>query len=300
MSNLHRIRWIDAQIHEKVFPNCRTIADRFEISSRQASRDVEYIRYSLGAPIAYSSEKNGYYYTDSGFELPPHFISDEEKQALSYLAYKYGEVGNEQASRLAGLFSRLTGNDLVSKGSSDSLPVYVMQGKETVIFNRLKKASSESEKVEMEYINARNELNKRIICPYKLFTVKQITYIVGYCELRQEIRVFNLSRIRSIRGTGTRFEMLSTFRPEDYSDESSLSRMEPYLANIKFSTPPDTGLYKLDIVSVKDSVYKISFHDSAEILSMLLMQRCNFAILSPNWLRERLLKRISHITENNS
>ena len=51
MSNLHRIQWIDAQIRAERFPNCSTIARKFEITRRQASRDIEYLRYSLGAPV---------------------------------------------------------------------------------------------------------------------------------------------------------------------------------------------------------------------------------------------------------
>lgn len=74
MSNIHRIQWIDAQIRAKRFPNCRSIAEYFEISNRQASRNIEYMRYSAGAPNEYSISKNGYYYTDSAFCLPHMFI----------------------------------------------------------------------------------------------------------------------------------------------------------------------------------------------------------------------------------
>lgn len=48
MSNLHRILWIDQEIRRGGYPNSRTIAEQFEISPRQAARDIEYLRYSLG------------------------------------------------------------------------------------------------------------------------------------------------------------------------------------------------------------------------------------------------------------
>lgn len=47
MSNFHRLARIDAHIREGRYPNSRTIAEQFEISLRQAQRDVEYLRYSI-------------------------------------------------------------------------------------------------------------------------------------------------------------------------------------------------------------------------------------------------------------
>lgn len=60
MSNLHRIQWIDKQLRAKGYPYARTIAERLEISTRQAARDIEYMRYSLGAPIEYCPSMKGY------------------------------------------------------------------------------------------------------------------------------------------------------------------------------------------------------------------------------------------------
>ncbi len=55
MSSLHRIQWIDEQIRRERYPNCSDIAERFEITRRQASRDIEYLRYSLDAPVEYDA-----------------------------------------------------------------------------------------------------------------------------------------------------------------------------------------------------------------------------------------------------
>lgn len=41
MSNLHRIRWFDGQIREGNYPNSTALAGQFEISKRQAQRDIE-------------------------------------------------------------------------------------------------------------------------------------------------------------------------------------------------------------------------------------------------------------------
>ena len=106
MSNLHRLAWIDARIREKSYLGSRIIAEKFEISVRQAQRDMEYLKYSMGAPLEYSPIRKGYYYTDEAFSLPTHFITGEEKRILTYLASQYKITRGGNAELLAGLFSR--------------------------------------------------------------------------------------------------------------------------------------------------------------------------------------------------
>ena len=54
---------IDKMIKEKGFPNTTKIARELEVSIPTVSRDIEALRRIYGAPIEYSREKNGYYYS---------------------------------------------------------------------------------------------------------------------------------------------------------------------------------------------------------------------------------------------
>lgn len=107
MAKLHRIIWIDAQIRADRFPNARTIAQEFEISQRQAARDLEYLRDSLGAPIDYCAKMRGYYYAETCFTLPNVYITDEQKQELAALSQRYDQVMPGKSNQLAELFRRL-------------------------------------------------------------------------------------------------------------------------------------------------------------------------------------------------
>lgn len=294
MSNQHRINWIDARIRAKRYPNCRTIAEQFEISTRQASRDIEYIRYSMGAPIAYSSKKNGYYYTDETYILPAHLITCQDKQALNYLAYQYKTIGDEQALRLADFFSRLTGEGLL-KNSSGNFPIFSVKSKEVDIFLTLRRAMESRWKVELDYVNIQNKRSRRVFCPYKLFTKNNIQYVVGYCERRQEIRIFRISRIRDIRLTKMTFQISPLFSREEYGQTISFQIRQPYIAQIRFTDPVDLKALKLTNRSVGDLVFEIDFYRSQDILSILLSLPGEFIILSPNWLKERLRKKLQKI-----
>lgn len=77
MSASDRIQWLHKYIAEMRYPNASRLAERFGISHRQAQRDVDSLRTDFGAPLAYSAERRGFYYT-ADFSLPAYTVSANE------------------------------------------------------------------------------------------------------------------------------------------------------------------------------------------------------------------------------
>ena len=73
----NRIQWLHKRTADMRFPNASRLAERFGISHRQAQRDVEYLKNTLGAPLAYSAEHRGFYYT-AEYSLPTYTASEGE------------------------------------------------------------------------------------------------------------------------------------------------------------------------------------------------------------------------------
>ena len=69
MSANLRIQWLHKKISEMSYPNAKHLAERFNISHRQAQRDVDFLRVKLNAPLAYNYDRKGFYYT-TDFTLP--------------------------------------------------------------------------------------------------------------------------------------------------------------------------------------------------------------------------------------
>ena len=78
MSANDRIQWFHKKILTNCFPNAAHLSEQFDISHRQAQRDVEFLRKDLHAPLGYNSLKKGYYYTEP-FVLP--LIIENENNA---------------------------------------------------------------------------------------------------------------------------------------------------------------------------------------------------------------------------
>lgn len=59
----------------------------------------------------------------------------------------------------------------------------------------LKKAIQNNEKIEIFYKDLDNTINRRIISPIYLFNYKEHYYVTAFCDLRKDIRHFELKRI---------------------------------------------------------------------------------------------------------
>ena len=64
-----RIQWLHKKIVAKCYPNASHLSEKFDISHRQAQRDVEFLKKELDAPLEYDKAKKGYYYTEE-YVLP--------------------------------------------------------------------------------------------------------------------------------------------------------------------------------------------------------------------------------------
>lgn len=66
---IERIVHIHNSIASEKYPNTRKLAKELECSTSTISRDIEFLRDRCNAPCNYDSQKRGYYYTDSHFQL---------------------------------------------------------------------------------------------------------------------------------------------------------------------------------------------------------------------------------------
>ncbi len=71
MSANDRIQWFHKRTADMRYPNANRLAERFGISHRQAQRDVDYLKNTLGAPLAYNAEHRGFYYA-AEYSLPTY------------------------------------------------------------------------------------------------------------------------------------------------------------------------------------------------------------------------------------
>jgi predicted DNA-binding transcriptional regulator YafY len=300
MGNLHRIQWIDSQLREGTYPNCTRIAENFEISIRQAARDVEYLKYTLGAPVEYSFTRRGFCYTEQTFVLPALFLDGEEREALHYLADRYRQAGGELTARLATLFEKIDANGEKPKSTAcTDIPVYTVKAGLIRTYGLLREAAAQRKKVRISYTDSGRRASERVIRPYVVFLKEKADYVHAFCETRQAERDFRLDRITSLETLGEAFSIPPGFDPARYTADYRFNFRIPYVATIRFDHPLPPH-HPLDLDPIAGGHYAVRFSDSAALLQTLLSFSRGFSIVTPWWLRKKCFEFFTTMKENNS
>lgn len=227
---LVRMQYIDRQLRDNYYPNCTGIARHFEVSTKSIRRDVDYMRDLLHAPIHFDSKKNGYYYSKREWVFLPSTTFDrQEVDALivtrKVLSQYQGTPYYQEVSRaLDKVLQYLPGALLPSQLSEIySFEPFMSTAIDPHFFALIEDAIRNKVKLNLTYRAFWNsQESERVVQPYRLHYshTKENWTLFGYCELRNEIRSFIVSRIRQVTLTKTPFAIPADFSIESYLEES--------------------------------------------------------------------------------
>lgn len=211
-----RYFWFHGQIKASLYPNAKKLAEEFEISPKQAQRDIDFIRDRLGAPLKFNRERNGYEYEKSGYELPPIWFSEDELLAFCISLRLAAAIPDRDLKRsLQNFLARFLSTrslspppslpDIEERISIKNIEYYrVDEG----VFRTVVSALFKDQPLRITYHTPhKGERTERLILPRHLFCYMGSWHLVAYCTLRGELRDFALSRIIAAAPTKESIEL---------------------------------------------------------------------------------------------
>ncbi|KUO76969.1 MAG: hypothetical protein APF77_19130 [Clostridia bacterium BRH_c25] len=290
MSNMHRLIWFDKQMRALVYPNRGNLAEKFEISVRQAQRDIDYLKNSLEAPIKYSAKRRGYYYEDESYILPSVYINDLQKRMLKFLAYRYGNyTQTPKVAQLSELFKKLAEEDEIE----DEIPIFDL-GKPVVqhyyvIYN----AICSKNKLKLTYRDPYKGNVALKLDPYKLFYKYNADHLAGYDNELREFTVLRLDRIAALEVLSESFVVSSEFETKKYS---GFVKKEPYVAKVRFTCEQNIKVDRgIRAKHLEGFTYEIEFFDVEELINLLICNSRFDKVLFPKWLSQKIIERCEGI-----
>lgn len=223
----------------------KELAGFFGVSERTIQRDLSAMRTILGAPLGYDRLRGSFYYRRE-FSLPrPDFSKGElvalfmtEKLLSSFEGTPYAAALSSAAAKIRVL---LTDGGPEPAGEADFISVACdpLRGDELKVaehFAVLERARRDGRRVELVYHSMRRDgSTRRPVDPYHLYMWRGAWYLVGFCHLRNEVRIFALDRMETVRETGAGFTIPDDFRIEDYLKNSwGIERGAPARVKIRF------------------------------------------------------------------
>jgi predicted DNA-binding transcriptional regulator YafY len=194
----------------------------WEVSQKTVQRDIDYLRYSLGAPMEYDRVRKGYYYTDKNWFLPALNVSESELRAL-LLAKVASEAfkGIPLAKELDRMLTK------VLESMPERLPfppelifsrfTFVSPAAKTVnpnIWSTMVSGLLGQQAVQVQYRSLNTgKATERVIDPYHLANLHGEWYVFGWCHEKKTLRQFGIPQIHKAVLLTKTFKLPDTFDP---------------------------------------------------------------------------------------
>lgn len=198
MSQLERITYIDRMLRERGSVRTCDVASRFEVSQRQVSRDVEYLRDRFDAPLVWDASLRAFRYERS-FET----LRFADEKLLIFNALARSMAGNEHyipvvtAEILAELESHIARDYRpVSRRIRWKLPIAERTSMED--FTVTCQAMLLGHRLELAYRDAAGRRSERTIEPERLVNYSGRWYLIAWDLGREALRTFHLSRVERL------------------------------------------------------------------------------------------------------
>jgi predicted DNA-binding transcriptional regulator YafY len=235
---LPRIYKIDEMIAGGKFPSTRQIAEAHETCMSSISRDIEFMRDSLGAPIEYDALHRGYYYSEKTFRLPGSFTTAENIQALGMAKtllslYRDTPLYSAAKNLLESITAPLV--DQKNPGLYENrivVPPIASSPVDPETWNIITTGLRDNRIITFMYRGTYDEDYKpRRVRPYQLLFDSGMWYLYGHAEERKAVRVFILSRIKEAALTQTAFTLPPNF---DYCSRADGSNFGVFAGEKKY------------------------------------------------------------------
>lgn len=202
--SLHRQFELIYLLLEKPMITAQELAEHFEVSTRTIYRDIDVLS-STGIPVYTTRGQGGGISLMEGYTLHAALLSNAERENILTGLQTLEATGlpytKELLKKISTLFQYKKENwlsiDFSPWGSSE-------ENRES--FLQLKKAILESIVLRYLYVNNKGEQNSREVEPMQLLFKHRFWYLFAYCRLKNDFRMFKLSRIHHLQMTSDKFE----------------------------------------------------------------------------------------------
>jgi predicted DNA-binding transcriptional regulator YafY len=224
------------------------LAEELGCTRRTVYRDLEALQAG-GFPIATETRDNRSYWTvlNAGRQQVPMAFSTAELMALYF--------GKEMLQTYRGTVFYDAIASLISKIKATLPPGYIdfldrLQNRVDAgpaprkdytrfgpLIADLNTAILDEKKIDMAYFSmGSRKKTRRTVHPYRLRHVEDTLYLIGYCELRKQVRTFAVDRIENVTVTGEGFCLPEDFDLQGFLEDSfGIFQGPPETVKIRFS-----------------------------------------------------------------
>lgn len=313
-----RLLRIDEELRAGHHVNSTSLAKKIGgVSSRTIQRDIEYMKLFHNAPIEWDEHNKTYYYSEPNFFIKSIQLTEGELFSVALFDQLLEQYRNTPLElNLKNIFQKiiqcLPAEVSIDSSFLDSNTTFIPDHTATMdksvfstVFHCLKKKTT----LEFDYRPLqKTTFMTRQLDPYHSVCQKGNWYVIGFCHDKNEVRVFNFSRMKNVHDTNKKYEISVDFSPDKYFDREIgvwLSATTKYKVELLVSK--EIGTFALErswnsnqvIKQNEDGSVYISFETTQlpEVKRWILGQGRTVKVLGPMELVEDVLKEIKSVQD---
>ncbi|MBU5591528.1 YafY family transcriptional regulator [Clostridium sp. MSJ-4] len=294
---INRLFHIVITLLNKGTVTAKELAEKFEVSTRTIYRDVEDLS-AAGIPI-YTSKGNG-----GGISLLEEYvmsnalISAEESESL-ILALKTLQATNyPEIDRVLEKMNAIFGKTHISDWIEVDFSHWGANKDTDIKFQNIKQGILKRIVLGFDYINSYNKKTRRLVYPLKLIFKGQTWYLWSYCILKDDFRLFKITRMKNLEVKNQNFERgdIISKGNEKIITESKVKKVN---LRLKFN---ESVLYLLydyydEDMIVKDQdgsyIVNVTFPENEWVYSYIMSFGYNVEVIEPKYVRDEIVKRLN-------
>jgi len=227
-SSFTRIFRLDEILRNGAFQSISQGAEDLEVSKRTSERDLEKMRYELGADIEYNRHYSRYEYTGSTVALPAGWLNDSEIAVIviaerARRMYAQASVGDSIHPAFNKMLNPVRHkSDMMESIREKCRSVYFHRSFEDVRglrneFSKILRAIMERKRISIDYPRkGGDDIIKRDVEPYSLVNNNSEWQVIARSVKQRRIKTFALKRISNIKILDYYFDIPDKYDVRDY------------------------------------------------------------------------------------
>lgn len=284
--------------------SAKYLANYFEVSIRTIYRDLESMELAGIPIITYAGRDGGVELTDN-FKIDKYLFNEEEKKLIiDSLNLRKSLCDDKNIDLLIKKIEKVCDKDKSDEISRtiDILKLSIirneMESDTKAKIKLLKKAIDDKNTVKFNYTSYYGESISREVEPIFIRLNNGFWYLYAYCKLRQDFRVFKLTRIKELEATE------NEFTPRELEDNKS-AYITDYnnceIIVLQFKRSELGKLYDYfaedEFLEINNETVKVKFkyYKDYNIINFILGFGSAVRIIEPKYLQEELFNEVQKI-----
>ena len=274
----------------------KELAERFEVSTRTIYRDIEILSQAK-IPVYANKGNGGGIGLLEDYVLDKSVLSEEEQNQILFALQSMEKISNQDEKNILEKMS-----SIFNKSKTNWIDVdfsdWGTNGEQDQTFNLIRNAILKHNVIEFVYYNSYGEEKKRQAEPLQIYFKDKSWYLKAYCRLKQDYRLFKISRMKDIILLNKTFERGLPQIKENKFDYKTIQLELEISKDMSYRVYDEFKME--DIIKNKngDFIIKVEFPENDWVYGYILSFGENVKVLSPGYVKSIIKEKLQKSLKN--